>query len=60
MEECLGKKAVKNFMPIQAGDVPATFADVNDLIRDVGFRPETSIEEGIGKFIEWYKGYYGV
>lgn len=60
MEECLGRKAVKNFMPIQAGDVPATFADVDDLIRDVDFRPCTSIEEGIRQFIEWYKGYYGV
>ncbi|MDD2898179.1 MAG: NAD-dependent epimerase [Desulfuromonadaceae bacterium] len=60
MEECLGKMAVKNYMPIQAGDVPATFADVDDLIRDVGFRPETSIEKGMGMFIEWYKGYYGV
>ena len=59
MEECLGRKAIKNFMPIQAGDVPATFADVDDLIRDVGFRPGTSIEEGIKKFIEWYTGYYG-
>lgn len=60
MEESLGRKAIKNFMPIQAGDVPATFADVDDLIRDVGFRPGTSIEEGIRQFVEWYKGYYGV
>lgn len=60
MEESLGKKAIKNFMPIQSGDVPATYADVDDLIRDVGFRPGTSIEEGIRQFIEWYKGYYGV
>lgn len=60
LEECLGRKAVKNFMPIQAGDVPATFADVDDLIKDVGFQPGTSIEGGIQKFIEWYKVYYGV
>jgi UDP-glucuronate 4-epimerase len=57
LEECLGKTAEKNFMPIQAGDVPATYADVDDLINDVGFKPATSIEEGIGKFVEWYKWY---
>lgn len=58
LEDCLGKKAEKNLLPIQAGDVPATYADVDDLIRDVGFKPSTSIEEGIKKFVEWYKGYY--
>lgn len=59
--ECyLGKKAVKNLLPIQQGDVPATYADVNDLIKDVGFKPSTSLEEGIKRFIEWYKCYYGV
>lgn len=58
LEDCLGKKAVKNLLPIQAGDVPATYADVDDLIRDVGFKPSTSIEEGIKKFVEWYKEYY--
>ena len=47
-------------MPLQAGDVPKTYADVNDLIRDVGFKPNTSIDEGIGKFVEWYKEYYWV
>jgi UDP-glucuronate 4-epimerase len=60
LEDCLGKKAEKNFLPIQAGDVPATYADVDDLIRDVGFRPSTSIEEGIRKFVDWYKEYYTV
>ena len=58
IEQCLGKKAEKNLLPIQAGDVPSTYADVDDLMRDVGFRPETSIEEGIRKFVEWYKWYY--
>jgi UDP-glucuronate 4-epimerase len=60
LESCLGKKAEKNLMPIQAGDVPATYADIDDLIRDVGFRPATSIEEGIRKFVEWYKAYYDI
>ena len=58
LEDCLGKKAEKNLLPIQAGDVPATYADVDDLIKDVGFKPSTSIEEGIKKFVAWYKEYY--
>jgi UDP-glucuronate 4-epimerase len=58
IEEKLGKKAVKNLLPIQEGDVPETFADVDDLIRDVDFKPSTSIEDGIGNFINWYKEYY--
>lgn len=58
IEEKLGKKAIKNLMPLQTGDVPETFADVDDLIQEVGFKPATSIEDGIGKFIEWYKDYY--
>ena len=60
LEECLGKKAEKNFMPMQDGDVPATYANVDDLVRDIKFKPDTSIEEGIGKFVEWYREYYGV
>jgi len=60
LEECLGKKAVKNLLPFQPGDVPATCADVDDLMHDVGFRPATSIEEGIGKFIAWYRDFYRV
>ena len=60
LEECLGKKAEKNLLPIQAGDVPATFADVDDLIKDVGFRPSTMIEEGIHTFVEWYRKYYEI
>jgi UDP-glucuronate 4-epimerase len=60
LESCLGKKAEKNLMPIQAGDVPATYADVDDLISDVGFKPATPIEAGIARFVEWYKDYYGL
>ena len=59
LESCLGRKARKNLLPIQPGDVPATYADVDDLIRDVGFRPSTPLEEGIGKFVAWYRDYYG-
>ena len=58
LERCLGKKAEKNLLPIQAGDVPATCADVEDLMRDVGFRPATPIAEGIKNFVEWYRDYY--
>ncbi|MFN3839518.1 MAG: NAD-dependent epimerase [Cyclobacteriaceae bacterium] len=60
LEEKIGKKAVKNFLPIQDGDVPETFADVDDLMRDAGFKPNTKIEEGIEKFVTWYKEYYNV
>lgn len=60
IEDCLGTKANKNLMPIQPGDVPATYADVDDLIKDVGFKPETSIEEGVKRFVEWYREYYHV
>ena len=58
IEEAVGRKAEKNMMPIQPGDVPATYADVDDLMNDVGFKPATSIEEGVSKFVEWYKGFY--
>ncbi len=58
IEDCLGIKAIKNFLPMQAGDVPATYADVNDLINDVDFSPSTPIETGVEKFIQWYRGYY--
>jgi len=60
LENALGRKAEKNLMPMQPGDVPATFADVNDLVRDVGFQPATPIEEGVARFVEWYRGYYRV
>ncbi|MCK4507069.1 MAG: NAD-dependent epimerase [Desulfuromonadales bacterium] len=58
LEKALGKVAVKNFLPIQPGDVPATWANVDALSTDVGFRPATSIEDGISRFVEWYTGYY--
>ena len=58
IEKSVGKTAVKNWLPMQAGDILTTFADVDDLINDVGFRPSTSIEEGVGKFVEWYRRYY--
>jgi len=60
IEETLGKKAEKNLLPLQPGDVPATYANIDDLIRDVGFKPDTPLEVGIPKFIEWYKDYYKV
>jgi UDP-glucuronate 4-epimerase len=59
LERCLGKSAVKNFLPMQPGDVPATYADVDDLMADVGFKPETSIEEGLEMFASWYRTFYG-
>jgi len=60
LEECLGRKAERRLLPMQPGDVPATFADVDALVRDVGFRPETAIEEGIRRFTDWYRKYYDV
>ncbi len=60
IEECLGKKAVKNFLPMQPGDVPDTYADVDALMNDVNFKPDTPIEEGIARFIKWYSEYYKV
>jgi UDP-glucuronate 4-epimerase len=58
LENALGKKAVKKFLPIQPGDVPATYADVEDLTRDVGFAPAMPIEEGIARFVQWYREFY--
>jgi UDP-glucuronate 4-epimerase len=60
IEEKLGKKAIKNFLPLQEGDVPETIADVEALMREIDFKPTTSIEFGIDKFIEWYLEYYNV
>jgi len=60
LEDCLGKKAIKEFLPMQMGDVPATEANVDDLVRDVGFKPATSIETGIANFVDWYRGYFKV
>lgn len=58
LEKKIGKEAKKIYMDMQPGDVLRTYADVSDLERDIGFRPSTSIEEGLGKFVEWYKEYY--
>jgi UDP-glucuronate 4-epimerase len=60
LEQCLGRPATKNFLPLQPGDVPVTRADVDDLVRDFGYRPRTTVEEGVARFVEWYRGYYGV
>ena len=60
IEEKLGKKAELNLMPMQPGDVPATLANVDDLMADVGFKPNTSVETGIGKFVDWYREYYQI
>jgi UDP-glucuronate 4-epimerase len=60
LENELGKKAEKRFLPLQPGDIPATYADVDDLIRDAGFKPDTPIEVGIPCFVRWYREFYGV
>ena len=59
LEECLGRKTEKSYLPMQNGDVPATYADVDDLMRDVGYAPTTPIETGISRFVAWYKDFYG-
>ncbi len=58
IEKAIGKEAKKNFLPMQAGDVPATYANIDDLIQDTGFRPDTPLEVGIDKFVAWYLEYY--
>jgi len=58
LEKALGREAKKNFLPMQPGDVPNTFANVDDLVADVGFKPATPIEEGVARFVDWYRGYY--
>lgn len=58
LERTLGRSAIKELLPIEPGDVPATFADVDDLMRDVGFRPSTSIEDGIARFVRWFRDYH--
>jgi UDP-glucuronate 4-epimerase len=58
IEECLGRKAQKNFLPMQPGDVPETYADIDDLVRDVGYRPATPIEVGVRGFVDWFCEYY--
>nr|WP_280981733.1 NAD-dependent epimerase/dehydratase family protein [Desulfurivibrio alkaliphilus] len=59
LEKALGKTAQKEFLPLQPGDVPDTFADVTDLVRDFNYQPGTTVQEGIGRFTAWYREYYG-
>ena len=58
LQDCLGKKAEINMLPLQPGDVPDTYADVSDLVNDVGYKPNTSVEEGISNFVKWYLDFY--
>jgi UDP-glucuronate 4-epimerase len=58
LEKALGRSAKKNMLPMQPGDVPATFADIDSLQRAVGFRPRTPIEEGVQEFVTWYRKYH--
>lgn len=58
LETCLNKKAIKNLLPLQPGDVPDTYADVSELVNDFGYKPETKLETGIGHFVDWYKSFY--
>ena len=60
IEERLGRKAEKNLLPLQAGDVPATYADVDALIEDVDYKPSTTVEDGIARFVDWYRSFYNV
>ncbi|MCG6866241.1 MAG: NAD-dependent epimerase [Thiogranum sp.] len=60
LENCLGMKAEKNLLPLQPGDVPDTYADVQDLVRDVGYKPDMSVEQGVANFVAWYRDYYQV
>jgi UDP-glucuronate 4-epimerase len=58
IEKAAGKEATKNYLPMQAGDVPATFADIDSLKEEVGFKPDTNIEYGMQKFVDWFETYY--
>jgi UDP-glucuronate 4-epimerase len=60
LEQCLGRKAEKNLLPLQQGDVPDTWADVDDLVNDVGYRPSTPVEQGVRRFVDWYLEYYKI
>ncbi len=60
LEKCLGKEAIKNMLPLQSGDVPDTYADVSDLVNDLGYKPSTLLEDGINNFVKWYKDFYRV
>jgi UDP-glucuronate 4-epimerase len=58
IEQALEKPALKNFLPLQDGDVPATFADVSELSAWTGFKPDTPVRDGVGRFVRWYRSYY--
>jgi UDP-glucuronate 4-epimerase len=60
LEQCLGREAEKNMLPLQPGDVPDTYADVTDLVERLHYKPDTSVEDGVARFVEWYRGYFGV
>jgi UDP-glucuronate 4-epimerase len=60
LEQCLGRRAEKILLPLQPGDVPDTYADVEELTRDTGYKPATTVEVGIARFVEWYRGFYRV
>jgi len=60
IEQCLGRKAEKNLLPMQPGDVPDTYADTKDLVTDVGYQPSTPVEEGVRKFVDWYLDFYDI
>jgi UDP-glucuronate 4-epimerase len=60
LEKCLGKEAIKNLLPLQPGDVPDTYADVSDLVNDLGYKPTTLLETGISNFVEWYRSFYKI
>jgi UDP-glucuronate 4-epimerase len=60
LEKQLGKKAIQKLLPMQPGDVPTTYAEIDELSRVAGYRPHTPVEVGVGRFVEWYRQYYGV
>ena len=60
LEDALGRKAEKRFLPMQPGDVAETYADVSTLARDVDYKPSTPVEVGVRKFVDWYRDFYGV
>jgi UDP-glucuronate 4-epimerase len=60
LERALGKKATMEMLPLQAGDVPDTFADVDDLVKEFGYKPKTPVDEGIRRFVAWYREYFKV
>jgi UDP-glucuronate 4-epimerase len=59
LEHCLGREAKKDMLPLQPGDVPDTYADVADLVEQFDYKPATSVEDGVARFVDWYRGYYG-